>query len=202
MNRSKLRRLGIDLPLLPTTTVGSLPKPPELLAARAAFRRGRISQRELDSLTEEATLFWLQRQREIGLDVLVDGELYRGDMVAYFADALEGMVLGGLVRSYGNRYYPKPIIRGAVRWLEPITVGWWRFASAHADAPVKAVVTGPYTMMDWSFDEHYAEPQGGVPGLRGGAAERGRGPGGSRGAPHTDRRARPLSAPGRAADRR
>lgn len=155
MNRGKLRRLGIELPLLPTTTVGSLPKPPELLAARATFRRGRISQRELDSLTEEATLFWLERQREIGLDVLVDGELYRGDMVAYFAEALEGMVLGGLVRSYGNRYYPKPVIQGAVRWLEPITVGWWRFASTHADAPVKAIVTGPYTMMDWSFDEHY-----------------------------------------------
>ncbi len=156
-DRAKLRHLGLDLPALPTTTVGSLPKPPDLQAARAAYARGKLSHRDLDAMTEEATLFWLQRQDEIGLDILVDGELYRGDMVAYFADALEGMTLGGLVRSYGNRYYHKPIITGPVRWVEPITVGWWQFARAHSRKPVKAIVTGPYTMMDWSFDEHYPD---------------------------------------------
>jgi 5-methyltetrahydropteroyltriglutamate--homocysteine methyltransferase len=157
MSRTVLQQLGIELPLLPTTTVGSFPKPPELVEARGRYARGVLSQRDVDALAEEATVFWLQRQEEIGLDVLVDGEMYRGDMVAYFADALEGMELAGLVRSYGNRYYQKPVIRGAVRWEQPITVGWWRFAQAHAHTPVKAVVTGPYTLMDWSFDEHYGD---------------------------------------------
>jgi 5-methyltetrahydropteroyltriglutamate--homocysteine methyltransferase len=157
MNRAVLQRFGIELPTLPTTTVGSLPKPPELVAARARFARGALSQRELDEMAEEAVLFWLRCQQELGLDVLVDGEMYRGDMVAYFADALEGMELGGLVRSYGNRYYHKPVIRGPVRWEQPITVGWWRFAQEHTYRPVKGMVTGPYTLMDWSFNEHYPD---------------------------------------------
>jgi 5-methyltetrahydropteroyltriglutamate--homocysteine methyltransferase len=157
MNRNVLHSLGIELPLLPTTTVGSLPKPPDLVEARTRFARGALSQRELDEITEEAVLFWLQRQDELGLDVLVDGEMYRGDMVAYFADQLEGMELGGLVRAYGNRYYHKPVIRGPVRWEQPMTVGWWRFTQRHTAKPVKAIITGPYTMMDWSFDEHYPD---------------------------------------------
>jgi len=156
MSRSLLQRLGIELPLLPTTTVGSLPKPPELLAARAKYARGSVSQRDLDALSEEAIVFWLRRQEALGLDVLVDGETYRGDMVAYFAEQLDGMELSGLVRSYGNRYYRKPVIRREVRWEQPITVGWWRFAQTHTTKPVKGMVTGPYTLMDWSFDEHYA----------------------------------------------
>ena len=155
MNRDVLERLGVKLPLLPTTTVGSLPKPPELVAARARYARGGLAKRDLDALAEEAIVFWLQQQEAIGLDVLVVGEMYRGDMVAYFAEELEGMELAGLVRSYGNRYYHKPVICGAVRWEQPITVGWWRFAHGHTRKPVKAVVTGPYTLMDWSFDEYY-----------------------------------------------
>ncbi|MFQ5665365.1 MAG: hypothetical protein ACE5I7_02925 [Candidatus Binatia bacterium] len=121
MNRFVLQRAGVDLPLLPTTTVGSLPKPPELAAARTRFACGELSQRDLDARAEEAVASWVQRQEELGLDVLVDGEMYRGDMVAYFAEALDGMRLGGLVRSYGNRYYHKPVIHGEVRWEQPIT---------------------------------------------------------------------------------
>lgn len=157
MNRAVLADLGVQLPLLPVSLVGSLPRPPELIAARARFARGNLSQREVDDLAEEAIVWWLRRQEEAGLDVLVDGEVYRGDMVAYFADALDGMELAGLVRSYGNRYYRKPVIRGPVRWEQPITVGWWRFAQGRTRRPVKAIVTGPYTMMDWSFDEHYPD---------------------------------------------
>ncbi|MBI4514449.1 MAG: methionine synthase [Deltaproteobacteria bacterium] len=157
MSRATLQRLGIELPLLPTATVGSLPKPPALVAARAQFARGALSQRELDELAAEAVLYWLERQEQLGLDVLVDGEMYRGDMVGYFANALDGMELGGLVRSYGNRYYHKPVITGPVRWQQPITVGWWQFAQRHSKRPVKAIVTGPYTMMDWSFNEHYPD---------------------------------------------
>jgi 5-methyltetrahydropteroyltriglutamate--homocysteine methyltransferase len=157
MNRALLAQLGVSLPPLPTTTVGSLPKPPDLVAARARFARGSLSQRELDALAEDAVVFWLQCQEELGLDVLVDGEMSRGDMAAYFAEALDGMELSGLVRSYGNRYYRKPVIRGPVRWEQPITVGWWRFAQGHTRNPVKGIVTGPYTLMDWSFDEYYSD---------------------------------------------
>ncbi len=157
MSRRVLQQLGIELPLLPTTTVGSLPKPPELVAARARFARGALSQRELDGLAEEAVVVWLRRQEDLGLDILVDGEMCRGDMVAYFADQLDGMELGGLVRAYGNRYYHKPVIRGPVRWEQPMTVGWWRFAQSHTTKPVKAIITGPYTLMDWSFNEYYPD---------------------------------------------
>src|SRR5579863_5315942 len=110
MSGAKLRKLGIDLPLLPTTSVGSFPKPSYLVKARADFAQGKISLEELVAAERRATAFWVQRQEELGLDVLVDGEMYRGDMVAYFADYLSGFEQGGLVRSYGNRYYHKPVV--------------------------------------------------------------------------------------------
>jgi 5-methyltetrahydropteroyltriglutamate--homocysteine methyltransferase len=89
------------------------------------------------------------------VDVLVDGEMYRGDMVAYFAEHLDGFEPGGLVRSYGNRYYHKPIISGHLLWREPITAEWWRYAQSLTAKPVKGMLTGPYTIMDWSFNEAY-----------------------------------------------
>ncbi len=155
MFRKKLEEVGIDVPLLPTTTVGSFPKPPELLAARAQARRGEITQKQLDEKAREATAFWMKKQEEIGLDILVDGEQYRGDMVAYFAEHFKGFREGGLVRSYGNRYYHKPIVTGEVRWPGPITVDWWTYAQSLTAKPVKGMLTGPYTIMDWSFNEHY-----------------------------------------------
>ena len=155
MSRAKLEALGLKLPILPTTSVGSFPKPDYLKQARVRYARGEIDQGELRSLEEKATLFWIETQQELGIDVLVDGEMYRGDMVAYFAETLGGFTLGGLVRSYGNRYYKKPIITGAVKWPGPITVDWWRFAQEKTDRPVKGMLTGPYTIMDWSFNEYY-----------------------------------------------
>ncbi len=157
MNRQKLERIGLQLPILPTTTVGSFPKPPDLLEARSKFRRGLISKEELESLEKKATEFWIQTQEELGIDVIVDGEMYRGDMVAFFADVMPGFRDGGLVRSYGNRYYHKPIIIGAVDWPGPITVKWWKFAQTLTSKPVKGMLTGPYTMMDWSFNEYYPD---------------------------------------------
>jgi len=153
--RKKLLELVPDLPLLPTTLVGSLPKPPELLAARARARQGEITPDEVDAAARQATEFWIGQQEEIGIDILVDGEMYRGDLVAYFAGHLKGFREGGLVRSYGNRYYRKPVLNGVVRWTAPITVEWWRFAQSLTKKPVKGILTGPYTMMDWSFNEHY-----------------------------------------------
>jgi 5-methyltetrahydropteroyltriglutamate--homocysteine methyltransferase len=157
MSRSTLAALGLDLPLLPTSTVGSFPKPDALVAARASAARNAITPAELDRLEREATEYWIGVQEELGLDVLVDGEQYRGDMVAYFAEKMGGFARGGLVRSYGNRYYHKPVIVGPVRWPGPITVDWWRWTQGLTRRPVKGMLTGPYTIMDWSFDDHYPD---------------------------------------------
>jgi 5-methyltetrahydropteroyltriglutamate--homocysteine methyltransferase len=157
MSRATLRSLGLDLPLLPTSTVGSFPKPDYLIEARAKVARNAVTPAELDGLERRATEFWMRAQEELGLDVLVDGEQYRGDMVAYFAEKMGGFARGGLVRSYGNRYYHKPVIVGEVRWPGPITVDWWRWTQSLTARPVKGMLTGPYTIMDWSFDDHYPD---------------------------------------------
>jgi 5-methyltetrahydropteroyltriglutamate--homocysteine methyltransferase len=139
-----------------TTSVGSLPKPPEIVAARWRYARGEIGREDLLQLERAATRDWVEFQNSIGMDVVVDGEIYRGDMVAYFAEELPGLEIGGLVRSYGNRYYRKPIAVGAIGRDHPVTVDWWRYAQSLTDAPVKGMLTGPYTICDWSFNEHYA----------------------------------------------
>ena len=141
--------------MLKTTTVGSFPKSEELKVARAKVRRGQMDPAELKSLEEKATREWIKVQEEIGLDILVDGEQYRGDMATYFAEHLDGFKISSLVRSYGNRYYRKPIAIREIRWKGPITVDWFRFAQNLTKNPVKGMLTGPYTMMDWSFDETY-----------------------------------------------
>lgn len=155
MSRAKLKSLGLNLPLLPTSSVGSFPKPHYLTEARARFARREISRQELEALEKRATEWWIRAQEELGIDVMVDGEMYRGDMVAYFAEIMGGFKIGGLVRSYGNRYYHKPVIVGEVTWPGPITVAWWRWTQGLTQKPVKGMLTGPYTMMDWSFNEHY-----------------------------------------------
>ncbi len=157
MSRQKLQQLGLELPLFPTTSVGSFPKPDYLTKARADFSKGKVTARELEELERKATAWWIDKQEELNVDVLVDGEMYRGDMVAFFAERLPGFTQGGVVRSYGNRYYHKPIISGEVRWPKPITVGWWKYAQGLTKRPVKGMLTGPYTVMDWSFNEHYPD---------------------------------------------
>jgi 5-methyltetrahydropteroyltriglutamate--homocysteine methyltransferase len=138
-----------------TTSVGSFPKPPELIKARNEHAAGRLPDEELERLERQATEHWIRFQESIGVDILVDGEQYRGDMATYFAENMDGFEIGGLVRSYGNRYYRKPIAVGEVRRRGPITVEAWRFAQSLTDRPVKGMLTGPYTIADWSFDEHY-----------------------------------------------
>ena len=157
MSRKKLEALGLNLPLFPTSTVGSFPKPDYLVEARAKAARGAVTREELDRLERQATEFWVGVQEELGVDVLVDGEQYRGDMVAYFAETMGGFARGGLVRSYGNRYYHKPVIVGAVAWPGPITVDWWRWTQSLTSRPVKGMLTGPYTIMDWSFNDYYPD---------------------------------------------
>ena len=157
MDRTKLKKLGLNLPLLPTTTVGSFPKPPNLMRLRADFAKGKITAEALKKEEENATAFWMETQESLGIVVVVDGEQYRGDMVAYFAEKMGGFEIGDLVRSYGNRYYHKPIIVGEIEWPGPMTVDWWKFASKLTARPVKGMLTGPYTMMDWAFNEFYPD---------------------------------------------
>lgn len=155
MSREKLKGLGIELPLFPTTSVGSFPKPDYLIAARAKVRKKQIAPADLKRLEEQATREWIEFQEGVGIDVLVDGEMYRGDMVAFFAETISGFTEGGLVRSYGNRYYRKPVITGEVSFRAPITVDWWKRAQELTKKPVKGMLTGPYTILDWSFNDHY-----------------------------------------------
>jgi 5-methyltetrahydropteroyltriglutamate--homocysteine methyltransferase len=142
-------------PGLWTTSVGSLPKPDYIVKARSRFARGEIDRDDLRELEKKATREWITFQDSIGTDLVVDGEQYRGDMVAFFAEEFAGLVIGGLVRSYGNRYYRKPIATGPVGRDHPATVEWWEYAQSLTDRPVKGMLTGPYTICDWSFNEHY-----------------------------------------------
>lgn len=153
----KLKHLGINLPPLPVTSVGSFPKPPYLATARADFNKNKIDKKQLYVFEKKATDEWMDYQENAGIDVLVDGEMYRGDMVAYFAEVITGFNKGGLVRSYGNRYYYKPIIVNRVRWPGPITVDWWCYCQSKTEKQVKGMLTGPYTIMDWSFNEFYPD---------------------------------------------
>jgi 5-methyltetrahydropteroyltriglutamate--homocysteine methyltransferase len=141
--------------VLLTTTVGSFGKPDYLQKARNANARGKLGDTELLELERKATEEWIRRQERLDIDILVDGEMYRGDMVAYFAERLEGFKLGGLVRSYGNRYYHKPIIASPVSRPKPMTVDWFRYTQSLTDRPVKGMLTGPYTLLDWSYNEAY-----------------------------------------------
>jgi 5-methyltetrahydropteroyltriglutamate--homocysteine methyltransferase len=141
--------------VLLTTTVGSFGKPDYLQKARNANARGKLGESELNELERKATEEWIRRQERLDIDILVDGEMYRGDMVAYFAERLDGFRIGGLVRSYGNRYYHKPIIASKVSRPKPMTVDWFRYSQSLTDRPVKGMLTGPYTMLDWSYNEAY-----------------------------------------------
>ncbi len=145
----------MTIPILPTTTVGSFPKPEYLTKARFQFSKNQISKTELEELEKKATKEWIDFQEEIGIDILVDGEMYRGDMVTYFAENFKGFEISGLVRSYGNRYYRKPVAIAEIERVNPVTIEWFKYAQSLTKRPVKGMLTGPYTIMDWSFDEYY-----------------------------------------------
>ncbi|MEM3399823.1 MAG: methionine synthase [Candidatus Micrarchaeia archaeon] len=144
--------------LFPVTVVGSFPKPDYLKKARADYENGRITYHELMDLTRKASEECIKYQIEAGVDIISDGEMDRGDMATFFAEKLYGFKISGLVRSYGNRYYRKPIIIDRVKFVQPMTVEMWKFANERSGGrPVKGIFTGPYTMMDWSFDEYYGD---------------------------------------------
>jgi 5-methyltetrahydropteroyltriglutamate--homocysteine methyltransferase len=145
------RRLG--LPVLPTTTIGSFPQTRALRRARADRAAGHITPAAYDEVMAQEIKDVIARQEELGLDVLVHGEPERNDMVQYFAEQLAGFVATrhGWVQSYGTRYVRPPIIVGDVSRPAPMTVEWARFAQQQTTRPVKGMLTGPVTMLAWSF---------------------------------------------------
>ena len=151
--REKIQKQEFNLPLLPTTTIGSFPQTKEVKQKRAAFRKHEISQEEYDEFIAERIDSWIRFQEEIGLDVLVHGEFERNDMVEYFGQHLEGYVFTkkAWVQSYGTRCVKPPIIWGDVSRKDPITVRWSVYAQKQTKKIVKGMLTGPVTILNWSF---------------------------------------------------
>jgi len=151
--RREAQRAQLGLPELPTTTIGSFPQTPALRSLRAQYRQGTLHQEVyeegLRTYIDEAVAF----QVETGLDVLVHGEPERNDMVEYFGDLLEGCAVtaNGWVQSYGSRCVKPPIIWGDIRRRGPMTVEWASYAQSRTDRPMKGMLTGPITILQWSF---------------------------------------------------
>ncbi|MFF4738539.1 5-methyltetrahydropteroyltriglutamate--homocysteine S-methyltransferase [Streptomyces sp. NPDC001262] len=151
--RAAAQRDRLGLPLLPTTTIGSFPQTTELRTARAGLRAGRIGTAAYEERIEAEIREVVAFQEEAGIDVLVHGEPERNDMVQYFAEQLTGYLATqhGWVQSYGTRYVRPPILAGDISRPEPMTVRWTRYAQSLTDRPVKGMLTGPVTMLAWSF---------------------------------------------------
>jgi 5-methyltetrahydropteroyltriglutamate--homocysteine methyltransferase len=154
--RAAAQAAHLRLPVLPVTTIGSFPQTGELRAARAALRAGRMDQAEYERRVEAEIERVIRLQERLGLDVLVHGEPERNDMVQYFAEHLDGFATTehGWVQSYGSRCTRPPILYGDVRRPAPITVRWSRYARSLTDRPVKGMLTGPVTIVAWSFVRH------------------------------------------------
>ncbi len=152
--RRAAQRETLGLPeLLPTTSIGSYPQTAEVRMMRLRYRKGEITADEYERFIEEETRKVISLQEDIGLDILVHGEFERSDMVEYFAQQLEGYAFTqhGWVQSYGSRYVRPPILYGDIHRPEPMTVRWFRFAQGLTGKPVKGMLTGPVTMLKWSF---------------------------------------------------
>ncbi|WP_033074691.1 5-methyltetrahydropteroyltriglutamate--homocysteine S-methyltransferase [Sphingopyxis sp. MWB1] len=151
--RRKLQQRRLRLPAYPTTTIGSFPQTAEVRKARAAHRRGEMDDAAYAQYLRVETRAAVKWQEEIGLDVLVHGEFERNDMVQYFGEQLSGFAFtrAGWVQSYGSRCVRPPILYGDVSRPAPMTVDWWRYAQDQTDKPVKAMLTGPVTILNWSF---------------------------------------------------
>lgn len=143
----------LKLPLLPTTTIGSFPQTASIRSARAAFKRGELEAAAYEQAMQQEITLAIRRQEALGLDVLVHGEAERNDMVEYFGEQLEGFVFTrlGWVQSYGSRCVKPPIIVGDVARPQPMTVRWAIYAQSLSTRPVKGMLTGPVTMLQWSF---------------------------------------------------
>ena len=151
--RQRLQREALGLPLLPTTTIGSFPQTKQVRAERARLRKGEISQEQYDEFIRRQIDDVVAKQEQIGLDVLVHGEFERNDMVEYFGQNLNGFLFtkNAWVQSYGTRCVKPPIIWGDVSRAQPITVAWSSYAQSRTAKPMKGMLTGPVTILNWSW---------------------------------------------------
>ncbi|WP_394425394.1 5-methyltetrahydropteroyltriglutamate--homocysteine S-methyltransferase [Vreelandella stevensii] len=151
--RALEQRRALALPLFPTTTIGSFPQTSEIREARRAFRAGELGQADYDARMAQEIAYVIARQEALGLDVLVHGEAERNDMVEYFGEQLDGFAFTrfGWVQSYGSRCVKPPIIYGDVARPAPMTVRWSEYAQSLTQKPMKGMLTGPVTILQWSF---------------------------------------------------
>lgn len=151
--REKIQKNEFKLPLFPTTTIGSFPQTAEVRANRKAFRTGEISKDQYIEFNKKKIAECIALQEELGLDVLVHGEFERNDMVEYFGQHLEGYLFTekAWVQSYGTRCVKPPVIWGDISRAHPITVDWSVYAQSKTDKPLKGMLTGPVTILNWSF---------------------------------------------------
>lgn len=151
--RAKVQQEHLQLPMYPTTTIGSFPQTQEIRKSRAAFKKGTLSEEEYLEDMKAEIANCVSYQEHIDMDVLVHGEAERNDMVEYFGEQLEGYIFSkfGWVQSYGSRCVKPPIIFGDVSRSQPMTVFWSQYAQSLTDRPLKAMLTGPITMLMWSF---------------------------------------------------
>jgi 5-methyltetrahydropteroyltriglutamate--homocysteine methyltransferase len=151
--RWQAQQAQLDLPSFPTTTIGSFPQTADVREARQQWRKGALSEAAYEAQLKEKTAEAIRWQEEIDIDVLVHGEFERNDMVEYFGEQLQGYVFSsnGWVQSYGSRYVKPPIIFGDVSRPTPMTLDWATYAQGLTKRPVKGMLTGPVTMLQWSF---------------------------------------------------
>jgi 5-methyltetrahydropteroyltriglutamate--homocysteine methyltransferase len=151
--RARIQHRRFNLPPFPTTTIGSFPQTADVRKARAARKRGELSDAQYEAFLEAETERTIRKQEALGLDVLVHGEFERNDMVEYFGEQLAGYAFTqhGWVQSYGSRYVKPPVIFGDVSRPRPMTVRWSAYAQSLTSKPVKGMLTGPVTMLQWSF---------------------------------------------------
>ena len=152
-NRQSIQQQKFNLPLLPTTTIGSFPQTPAIRGLRSRWRKGEITQEFYNDQLRQVTRDTIERQLKLGIDVLVHGEAERNDMVEYFGEQLQGFAFTkfGWVQSYGSRCVKPPLIYGDVSRPEAMTVEWAQYAQSLTDKPVKGMLTGPVTILHWSF---------------------------------------------------
>ncbi len=151
--RQELQKEAFQLPLLPTTTIGSFPQTQEVRKNRLKWRKGELTNTEYETYIKAEIKKWIEIQEELGLDVFVHGEFERTDMVEYFGEKLDGFQFTkfGWVQSYGSRCVKPPLIYGDVSFIEPMTVKETLYAQSITDKPVKGMLTGPITILNWSF---------------------------------------------------
>jgi len=152
-NRSRKQQARLKLPLLPTTTIGSFPQTATIRRARAQYKSGSLSTEAYESVMKNEIDAVIEKQLSIGIDVLVHGEPERNDMVEYFGEQLDGFTFSkyGWVQSYGSRCVKPPIIYGDISRPKAMTVAWSRYAQSKTDKPMKGMLTGPVTILNWSF---------------------------------------------------